>query len=240
MARPRAAANARDCKQRPRFNRTPRRARRLRLELATLPVEGGGQGQSAGFSVTPARWKAGAGTAWSRADGRDDHGHDGDPEDVACADERQRVSRGLGRLEFDRRASTMASRRLRKCGRLRLQTRAIYCFRLDGMIPVEQFMAQYFQDRTRLIQAEIESRSPHRQKYFASDCRWDSRQGTVESSQAEQIVSVSQADEETVVVTTGKHYKTSFPIAVSFASEPSGDGWLIHQVESGCRGRSPA
>ena len=133
----------------------------------------------------------------------------------------------------------MTSFGLRRFERLRLQARAIYCFRLDGMIPVEQFMAQYFRDRTRLIQAEIELRSPHRQKYFASDCRWDSRQGTVESSQAEQIVSVSQADAETVVVTTGKHHKTTF-FPLRYHLRPSGDGWLIHQVEWMPRPSPPA
>jgi hypothetical protein len=103
------------------------------------------------------------------------------------------------------------------------------------MTSIEQFFAHYFLDRTKLIQEEIEFRLPHRQSYFAPDCRWDSRQGTVESSQAEQIVSVSQADGETVVVTTGKHHKnTSFPLR--YHLRPNGDSWLIHDVEFACPG----
>jgi hypothetical protein len=63
-----------------------------------------------------------------------------------------------------------------------------------------KFMAEYFRDRTELILTEIERRSPHRQKYFTSDCRWDSRRGTVESSQAERILDVSEAGDEVLVV----------------------------------------
>ena len=103
------------------------------------------------------------------------------------------------------------------------------------MTPIEQFMAQYFRDRTELILAEIERRSPHRQKYFASDCRWDSRKGTIESSQSEQITSVSQADGETLVVTTGKKQDTIF-FPLRYHLRPNGETWLIYQVEFQCPG----
>ncbi len=103
----------------------------------------------------------------------------------------------------------------------------------DSMTSVEQFIAQYFEDRTKLIIAEIERRSPHRQNYFDSGCRWDSRQGTVESSQAEKILSVSQAGSETLVVTTGRsHNSITFPLR--YHLRPKGGTWLIHQVESQC------
>jgi hypothetical protein len=103
----------------------------------------------------------------------------------------------------------------------------------DGMTAIEQFMARYFEDRTKLIAEEIEHRSPHRQEYFDSGCRWDSRQGTIESSQAEKVLSVSEANGETLIVTTGRSQgKFTFPLR--YHVRPKGDTWLIHQVESQC------
>ena len=101
------------------------------------------------------------------------------------------------------------------------------------MTTIEHFMSQYFRDRTELILAEIERRSPHRQKYFAADCRWDSRKGTVESSHSEQVVSVSEADGETLVVTTGQKQDTIF-FPLRYHLRPDGASWLIHQVEFQC------
>ena len=96
-------------------------------------------------------------------------------------------------------------------------------------------MAQYFQDRTHVIVAEIEFRSPHRQAYFAPDCRWDSRRGTVESSEAEKILNVSQDGEETLVDTTGRsHNRVTFPLR--YHLRPQGESWLIYQVEAQCPG----
>ena len=102
------------------------------------------------------------------------------------------------------------------------------------MTPIK-FMGQYFGDRTELIRAEIERRSPHRQTYFAPDCRWDSRRGTVESSQAEKILEVSQTGEDVMVVTTGRSANDiAFPLR--YHLHPNGESWLIHKVESRCPG----
>ena len=96
-------------------------------------------------------------------------------------------------------------------------------------------MAQYFRDRTQLIVAEIERRSPHRQSYFAAGCRWDSRQGTVESSQAEKVLNVAEVGDETLVVTTGRsHNQITFPLR--YHLRPHAESWLIHQVDSQCPG----
>ena len=98
-----------------------------------------------------------------------------------------------------------------------------------------KFMAQYFQDRTDLIVQEIERRSPHRQKYFGSDCVWDSRRGTVESSQAEKILEVSESDGETLVVTSGTS-QDSIAFPLRYHLRPNGESWLIFQVEFRCPG----
>ena len=97
----------------------------------------------------------------------------------------------------------------------------------------QEFMAQYFEDRTKLIIAEIERGSPHRQQYFDPDCMWGSRQGTVEISEGETISSMSQDGGETLVVTTGQQHKgITFPFR--YHLRPTGDTWLIHQVEVQC------
>jgi hypothetical protein len=109
------------------------------------------------------------------------------------------------------------------------------------MTPIK-FMAQYFGDRTELIIAEIDRRSPHRQQYFDAACKWDSRRGTVESSQAEKILEVSESGNEVLIVTSGKsHESIAFP--QRYHLRPKGEAWLIHQVETqcpGCRGRGKA
>lgn len=110
------------------------------------------------------------------------------------------------------------------------------------MTPIK-FMAQYFRDRTELIIAEIERRSPHRRQYFATNCTWDSRRGTVESSQAEKILEVSEVGDEVLVVTSGtSHNSIAFP--QRYHLRANNETWLIHQVEMRCppchgTGKSP-
>jgi len=107
------------------------------------------------------------------------------------------------------------------------------------MIPIEQFMAEYFRERTRLCHAEIELLAPLRQAYFTTDCTFDSRRGNVEHSQAERILSVSHGDTETLVITTG--FFENF--LVRYNLRPSGDNWAIHHVDfrcTGCQGTGKA
>lgn len=102
------------------------------------------------------------------------------------------------------------------------------------MTPIK-FMAQYFRDRTELIVMEIERRSPHRQQYFSPECAWDSRKGTIESSQSEKILEVSEAGDEVLVVTSGKS-QDSIAFPLRYHLRPNGEDWLIQQVEFRCPG----
>lgn len=102
------------------------------------------------------------------------------------------------------------------------------------MTPVEQFFAEYFKERTAFYEKEIELLAPLRQRFFAPDCLYDSRRGMVEHSRAERILSVSQSDGETLVVTTGKHRSGTLPLR--YHLQPSGDSWRIHHVEFECPG----
>ena len=103
------------------------------------------------------------------------------------------------------------------------------------MILVEQFFAEYVRERTAFYQTEIELLAPLRQSFFAPDCLYDSRQGMVEHSRAERILSVSLSDGGTLVETTGKHSSEKLPLW--YHLRPSGDSWRIHQVEMQCRCR---
>ena len=102
------------------------------------------------------------------------------------------------------------------------------------MTPIK-FMAQYFRDHTELIVAEIERRSPHRQQYFSSECEYDSRKGTIESSQSEKILEVSEVGDEVLVVTTGSS-QNSIAFPLRYHLRVRGESWLIHQVEFRCPG----
>ena len=104
------------------------------------------------------------------------------------------------------------------------------------MKPVEQFFTEYVRERSVFYQAELELLRPIRQRFFSTDCAYDSRQGMVEHSNAERILSVSQADGETLLETTGKHNSEKLPLR--YHLRPSGDSWRIHQVEMQCPCRS--
>ena len=100
------------------------------------------------------------------------------------------------------------------------------------MQPIEQFFAEYIRERSAFYQTELELLRPIRQRFFSPDCIYDSRQGMVEHSNAERILSVSQADGETLLETTGKHRSEKLPLR--YHLRPSGDSWRIHQVEMQC------
>jgi hypothetical protein len=98
------------------------------------------------------------------------------------------------------------------------------------MTPIEQFMAEYFRERTKLYRAEIELLKPLRQAYFTPECSFDSRRCSVERSEAERIVSVSQGEGETLVITTGL-FRT---VPLRYHLRPTGDSWAIHHVAFKC------
>jgi len=100
------------------------------------------------------------------------------------------------------------------------------------MKPVEQFFAEYVQERTAFYQTEIELLAPLRQKFFSPDCRYDSRHGMVEHSRAERILRVSESDGETLLETSGKHSSEKLPLR--YHVRASDDSWRIYQVETQC------
>jgi hypothetical protein len=103
------------------------------------------------------------------------------------------------------------------------------------MTTIEQFMTDYFRERTKLYRAELELLAPLRQAYFTPDCRFDSRQGSVERSEAEKIVSTSQEGEEILVIATSRHGRDDkLARTLRYHLHQNGESWRIHQVELEC------
>jgi hypothetical protein len=94
---------------------------------------------------------------------------------------------------------------------------------------VEQFMSDFFRERTAALKAVLENRRDYRLRYYRSECGWDSRHGGVERSEEEKIVKVSPAEIGFGVVTTGHGaYRERYQV------KSSGESWLIYAVDTEC------
>ena len=71
------------------------------------------------------------------------------------------------------------------------------------MQPVEDFLHEYFRNRTELLQESCGGWESHTQRFFAPLYEPYNRQKTVADSEAERIISVSSADGSAEVITTG-------------------------------------
>ena len=98
------------------------------------------------------------------------------------------------------------------------------------MQTVEEFMADFFQARTAQLQSEAENRTAFRQRFYAQDCNWDSRAGSVERSANERDVDVSTSDDVTYVVTEGTDPWPELRYHVHFVN----GAWLIARVDGQC------
>src|SRR5262245_46802701 len=68
---------------------------------------------------------------------------------------------------------------------------------------VEEFLQEFFRDRTDLLRRSCGDWESHTQRFFAPAYQPYDRQKTVVDSEAESIISVSSADRSAEVVTTG-------------------------------------
>jgi hypothetical protein len=105
------------------------------------------------------------------------------------------------------------------------------------MQAAKDFMREFFQERIVEHQREMANRAPFRRRFFASDCKWDSRSRTLEEMQSEDIVSVDEANSKAKVITLSKS-----PFFKAGAQEhrkryhlqPMDNSWLIRFVEIEC------
>lgn len=111
-----------------------------------------------------------------------------------------------------------------------------YCT-VPSMQSAEEFMLNFFRERIAEEKREQESRSPFRRKFYANDCRHDSRAGTLATIESERIVSLSSTDTKAEVVTEQdlhpsisgfEHFRIRYHLQLT------GERWLIHSVDPWC------
>ena len=105
----------------------------------------------------------------------------------------------------------------------------------EGMQSVEEFMRRYLEEHIAEEKRDRASHAPFRQKFYADDCYWDSRVGTLELLQSEKVVSISGSDTKVEVRTTrelfdrpGDFYHLRYDL------KRRGDDWLISEVRTKC------
>ena len=101
------------------------------------------------------------------------------------------------------------------------------------MIPkqsAEEFMREFFRARTVELRRELEARAPFRTKFFAEDCIWESRKGTINDSESEKILSVSSSDLRAEIVTRPA---SPFP-KLRYHLQAENRRWLIKSVDLEC------
>ena len=105
------------------------------------------------------------------------------------------------------------------------------------MQEVKEFMRDLFLTRMAEEKRILVNRMPYRQKFFTSDCRWDSRAGTLEMIESELIVSLEKSDSEVAVIT---EYEVPFYASGvrkhrrRYHLKAGDDSWLIRHVEHQC------
>ena|SRR5688572_24860763 len=102
------------------------------------------------------------------------------------------------------------------------------------MISPEEFMQNYFSARTELYREEIERRRPHRSIFFTQTCVYDSRNKTIEISQNEKVLSITQLDGEAEVITSGVALRGE-RMRMRYRLAPTAEGWRINRVNWECR-----
>jgi len=93
---------------------------------------------------------------------------------------------------------------------------------------IEQFINNCFHDRTEALKSRLETHQAFWQRFYHSECLWDSRRGVIEKSQEEKVISISPFDVETLVITSGSIYRDRYHL------KPSGRSWLIHEIDMEC------
>ena len=101
---------------------------------------------------------------------------------------------------------------------------------------VEDFMREYFSARIAEEQRHQTSRLPFRNKFYADDCRYDSRADTLMRMESEKIVSIDDGKSDSMVITeqtrcnSGGIKKMSFRYHLQTVNE----GWVIRAVDIAC------
>ncbi len=104
------------------------------------------------------------------------------------------------------------------------------------MRTIESFMSDYFHAKILDEQRYQADRAAFRRKFFAADCRYDSRAGTLTKLQSERIISIEKGESDSKVIS---EQDFSFrgnirKIRLKYHLRPSEEDWLIREVQTGC------
>jgi len=100
---------------------------------------------------------------------------------------------------------------------------------MDSKPTIEQFIHNCFHERTEALKRRLEIHQVYRQRFYRSECRFDSRQGVIEKSEGEKIVNVTPTDVGATIVTTGETiYRSRYHL------NSSAENWLIQEVDMEC------
>jgi hypothetical protein len=96
---------------------------------------------------------------------------------------------------------------------------------------VEEFLADFFRDRTRLFRQSVTDWETHTARFFTSDYRPYDRHKMVTDSEAERVTAVAGSDAAPEVITsgfTGGLYRARYRLRAA------GESWLVASVEMEC------
>jgi hypothetical protein len=102
------------------------------------------------------------------------------------------------------------------------------------MQSIEDFMYDFFLNRTSEIKRELKAREPFRDKFFTDNCLWDRRKGVVEESQTETIVNISKSGNQATVLTNWKGSLAKDGRKLRYHLLTVAEGWRINCVEFEC------
>jgi hypothetical protein len=103
----------------------------------------------------------------------------------------------------------------------------------------EEFMREYFRERTERIRDELVRNKPFREKYYSSDCQFESRQNSIEWSEKEEIHEVVHSNNSEVQIITVKPPLLGHQLRTRYHLKSFGDSWQILAGEfecTNCRG----
>ena len=104
----------------------------------------------------------------------------------------------------------------------------------SNMESVEKFMQRYIGEHVAEEWRQQASHELFRRRFFATDCIWSSRPGTLECLQSEKIESISSSEGEVEVITRRVLPLSENYYFIRYHLETRGEKWIIFEVDLPC------
>ena len=102
---------------------------------------------------------------------------------------------------------------------------------------LEEFMRDLFSARIAEEKAILANRSRYREKFFTSDCIWDSRRFTLEMIESEHIINIDDSGPQPLVITEYTASVSPPSARINrrrYQLKAEADSFLISSVETQC------